>query len=339
MFATNITGPSATDPRKTAATDWVEQLKGVALDLTTIEVNTIEADCMTGRKMPSWPLALIDVARKYADYLTGPKVRLDLDTFAESFAALSYQDVNHRGAPASRVLTGPWGFADHELNRSGNDPDGLLDQLKGILTPIGETEKAPVLQLTNGPETFLCLQWAARSILAELPPPGNETRAAPSETTRVILQRIQRNCEQLRGLSRTLLRLARTDRERTSLSRPPAEAKEERLGFTRLELEAIDIGGETVPKPPAELLNRLRKAWDIGTERIVLQTVIQLDGDAIYRASREMLDPRHQCVAQAHERITQIALSHWRGLFDLVTGLLMGGRGQVLGSDFKPEER
>ena len=277
-----MTGPFAINPGRRSATDWVKQLKGVALDLTAIEVNTIEADCMTGRKMPSWPLALIDMARKYADFLTGPKVELDLDAFVESFAALSYQGAERRGAPASRVLTGPWGFVDHELSRSGNDPDGLLDQLRSLPTPIGGSKKPAALQLTNGPETFLCLQWAARNVLADLAAPGDDTRPAASETTRVILQRTQRNCEQLRGLSRTLLHLGRTDRKRTSLSQPPAGAKEVRLGFTRLELEPIDIGGETVPKSPAELLNRLRKAWDIGTDHIVLQTVTQLDGDAIY---------------------------------------------------------
>ena len=337
-----------------SATDWVEQLKGIALDLTTIEVNTIEADCMTGRKMPALRLALIDVARNYADFLTGPRIGLDFDAFARPFANLSCGEMPERSGAAT-VLTGPRGFVHHETERAGTvDPAVLLTALRAL--PVKLTREPPVdqdttrpaltLQLTNGPETFLCLQWAAANVLPHLVPPEGAPPAAKAEieTNRVIVQRIQRNCEQLRGLSRALLRHAREDGKgqvkgaEGALASLPKDTSGERIGFTRLELERVDIGGETVPKAPAELLNRLRKAWDIGTDRIVLQTVIQLDGDAIYRASREILDSRHHPVALAHERITKLALDHWGGLFKLLTDLMLSRSGQVLGSDYKSRD-
>ena len=46
---------------------WGDRLKDIGQDLINIEVNTILADGMTGRKMPPYPEALHDIAKRYAN--------------------------------------------------------------------------------------------------------------------------------------------------------------------------------------------------------------------------------------------------------------------------------
>lgn len=320
-----------------SATDWVEQLKGIALDLTAVEVNTIEAEGMTGRKMPAWPLALLDVASKYADFLTGPKVDMNLDRFAADFAAgvpgadgqLNREVLVVQGPP--RVDVSTW-------SPSGSDEkDAELLKAMRSLTAHFEPGRSSTFrfQLTNGPETFLLLYWAAANALAV---PSQDSKVDPA--ARVILLRIQRNSEQLVGLSRTLLSLA-GKHPSAALRRLQTSnvGSARQMGFTRVELDAIDIGGDTVPKAPAELLNRLRKAWDIGAETIVMQTVVQLDGDLIFRANNTVLKSPNQHLVQAHERATGMALGYWNKLFDLVTGLLLNNTGRVLDRSFKAGTR
>lgn len=320
-----------------SATDWVEQLKGIALDLTTVEVNTIEAEGMTGRKMPAWPLALVDVASKYADFLTGPQVRLDLDRFAADFAAGKPSDGGQsndevmvvRGPPSMDVSDGFPPAGDKEQTK-------FLKAMRSLAVHLGPDRPLTFrFQLTNGPETFLLLFWAAANLLTM---PLDKSKIEPG--ARVILLRIQRNSEQLVGLSRTLLRLA--ERYPNAARKVPNVSDlhpTRQMGFTRVELEAVDIGGDTVPKAPAELLNRLRKIWDIGAETIVMQTVVQLDGDLVFRASNSILEGHSQHLVEAHERMTKMALSYWRNLFDLVTGLLLNKTGRVLDRTFKSGTR
>ena len=284
-----------------AASDWVGQLKEIASDLTAIEINTIAASGMTGRKMPAWPHALIDIAQKYADFLTGPAIRLDLDAFKERFESLASAprqsaDEDQEASPAKELRDMPLRFkADHAFY---------------------------TFQLTNGEGTFDMLRWAARNVLersrnrgpgAEASQPDQPPPPDIDDGQRAILIRIQRSCDQLKGTARALGKTAPRF-----------------VGRTRAELQAQDDKGRNPPGAPADALTRIRKIWDIGSDQIVMQTVVQLDGDVIFRARPDALTQGNQAFAQAHERATGIALGHWHSLFNLVIGLLRRRGGAIL---------
>lgn len=287
-----------------AASDWVAQLKEIASDLTVLEINTIAASGMTGRKMPSWPHALIDIAQKYADFLTGSRIRLDLDAFREDYLRLAA--VPRRGADE-----------DEEASPAR--------ELRDIPLRFKADNAFYTFQLANGEQTFDLLRWAARNVLEcsmnrrpEIAPPASDQAPPPEidDAMRAILIRIQRSCDQLKGTAR-------------GLSKTSAAF----VGRTRAELQVLEDAGRTPPGAPADTLTRIRKIWDIGADQIILQTVVQLDGDVIFRARRDALTQANQTLAQAHERATNTALDHWHGLFNLVIGLLKRRGGAILEKD------
>jgi hypothetical protein len=290
-----------------AGSDWVSQLKEIASDLTAIEINTIAASGMTGRKMPPWPHALIDIGQKYADFLTGHSVRLDLDAFREDYLRVS-------AIPPS---------AENE-----NEEASPARELRDMPLHFKAGDSFYTFQLTNGEETFDMLRWAAGNVLAMSRGRGPAI-AAPSalhgpppemdDATRTILIRIQRSCDQLKVTTPRL-----------------REAAKDFVGVTRAELQELEDAGRTTSRAAADTMTLIRKIWDIGADQIIMQTVVQLDGDVIFRARRDALAQANQVFAQAHERATSTALGHWHNLFNLITGLLRGRGGQVLERDDNP---
>jgi hypothetical protein len=282
--------------------DWREQIRSIAHDLTNIEINTIEAEGMIGRKMPSYPHALIDIAQKYGDYLGASPICLDLDAFTRTFA--------DGQQPLTRTIdrvTAPEGV-------KFDSPKSLEDSFSYMRTVVPVFRHEPQqydIKMTNGWETFELLRWAARNVLraraealvskrdiaaqagfADLPP-----------TVQIVLRRINRTSDQLRTVVRQLSDLAEQNAY---------------IGKTRWELLAM---GEPAKAAPPEYLSRIRKAWDIGVDQIVLQTVVQLDGDVIFRASPGLLASGGPTV-EAHKSVTDVGLQHWQSLFDIVISLL-----------------
>ena len=115
----------------------------------------------------------------------------------------------------------------------------------------------------------------------------------------VMLKRIVRNCDQLKAI------LERAAPDMTAeLSRATA------TGFTNVDVDSI----------PRDDLIMIRKAWDIGTEVVAMQTVVQLDGDIVTRLNSAYAADRHQPVRDLHRESVGSALEHWRYLVEtLVT--------------------
>jgi hypothetical protein len=172
------------------------------------------------------------------------------------------------------------------------------------------------------------LRWAAGNVLAMSRGRGPRVDALSplhgpppqmDDATRTILTRIQRSCDQLKVAIPRL-----------------REGAKDFVGVTRAQLQALEDAGRTTPRAAPDTMTLIRKIWDIGADQIIMQTVFQLDGDVIFRARRDALAQANQVFAQAHERATSTALGHWHGLFNLITGLLRGRGGQVLGRDDNP---
>lgn len=65
----------------------------------------------------------------------------------------------------------------------------------------------------------------------------------------------------------------------------------------------------------------LRKAWEIGTERIILQTVIQIDGDITTRLSERFASNPHPTLLQIHNDSIITATQFWSNLVQTLTSI------------------
>lgn len=59
---------------------------------------------------------------------------------------------------------------------------------------------------------------------------------------------------------------------------------------------------------------RIRRLFDLGTERIVLQTRFGIDGDVVTRIEEEFASKPHTVVVKLHEEHTNLSLSYWKSL-------------------------
>lgn len=60
----------------------------------------------------------------------------------------------------------------------------------------------------------------------------------------------------------------------------------------------------------------IRKSLDLGTERVVMQTRISMDGDITTRLSQRFADNPRQFVMDMHQSSINLAVSYWKTLFD-----------------------
>jgi hypothetical protein len=69
-------------------------------------------------------------------------------------------------------------------------------------------------------------------------------------------------------------------------------------------------------------LVQLRKIWEIGTEDIVMQTVIQIDGDVVTRIIPEYATNENSALHKFHELGVNVSLKYWGSLIELARKLL-----------------
>ncbi len=250
--------------------DWQDSLSDLAHDLFNIEVNTIVARGITGRKMPSWPHALLDIASIYRRYLLGV-VQLNLEPFEEPDADLA--ELSRE--PSTSNLDG------------GNGADPFVPKTDAI--------------------TFSRLRHAAAWAL------HNPTRGAYpiDDDKREILFRIRRNSDQIKGMLEALA------------ASPGGVNYGDVLGASRSQLSGQGAGGKpvTVPRLSSAYLVQIRKMWDIGTDRIVLQTVVQLDGDVINRVKPGFDNPETP-LWRAHQKMVDFGTNQWKSIFELLAKLV-----------------
>jgi hypothetical protein len=151
--------------------------------------------------------------------------------------------------------------------------------------------------LTVSRETFDSLRWAAKR--ANL-----NTATAPAPLARgelILLERICSNCDTIKEI------LKRPAAAALTADRPNRDA-----------LLAKPIPPESYAAVPLSDLISVRKIWDIGTEQIVAQTVIQLNGDVLTRVQEWVREPGAETLFAVHRQSIDIAVASWRHLLDVV---------------------
>jgi hypothetical protein len=126
------------------------------------------------------------------------------------------------------------------------------------------------------------------------------------DATGSILKRIYRNCDQIKGLMR-------------------GEAVHKRLSEQTVSRDSTEAA--ELPLSADEMIT-LRKAWEIGVETVVMQTVVQLDGDIVTRIQTGRETAANKSIHDLHRQSVESALAHWqflgKTLAEFLTSTLRG---------------
>ena len=294
--------------------NWRDRIESVAIGLLTLEVNTIRKSGMSAQKMPEVPIALHSIIECYADYLAewGYGITQGLLDLAKQWV----------DPPANAPPNAP---ANAPPNAPANAADDWRKRLIGWSPSQDQQQPLDFTDLTNGAGTFQALRWAAAAALRD----DNVIRVGPNpdhaldDEVRAVIARIASNSRQLSPLVSSLEKSVAVPREQLSANPPRI------FGGTLEQTAQALFSGLPAPEIPIETTVQIRKAWDVGTETVLLQTSVQVDGDVITRISPSIEVPERDFLLSLHNGSVQTGLGQWKALFDLVKSL-MGELGRVL---------
>lgn len=260
-------------------------------DLVNIEVNTIVKPGMTGRKMPAVGHAILDVFSNYDRWLCehSGEINAAWRVFGTRHKEAFLADVARKGEQSKWWILEDGGQLITELDVGTiYDPDqpieaGTFDTLRKRARTAEELHRV----MTNAGQPL-------------------------EKGTAVMLQRIIRNCDELA----TILRAHGPG------DAPPASAGTDPPSATleRSSASGVTSAGDADLTP--EEIVRIRKVWELGTETIVMQTVVQLDGDVVVRIDEARTAVDHQALRETHRESVDTALGHWRNLVDTVVRMV-----------------
>ncbi len=164
--------------------------------------------------------------------------------------------------------------------------------------------------IRNGHKDFGHLRWLARGLAIN--PEFKKRPEKDRDIEEQLLERITRNCDEIREIVRWLMEESK-DKDRWG----------KYLGKSRRDvIRAIKNDG---PPPPLDVADatRIRKIWELGTERVVLQTIIQVDGDVITRVRPDLRSREADLLFEIHRHGIKTSVESWRFLLDIV-GKLAG---------------
>lgn len=307
-------------------------LKGILGDLLTLEVSTVIKDGMTAHKMPALPFALHDIIQGYAEVLAEFGVNLE-PYFARDDDAL-WLDVlelatrtGGKGSAAKKLLDAAERAYEAANGSPATDPEGrrdLFNYLTDLWPVLEQDDLLPVQgrfsmsEVGNGWDAFERLRIAANQTI---------DRGGLAKGDALMLERIVGGCSRLKFIVQGLQRRGKN-----------SEAWAKLIPKTRNELLVSDLHGEGVPLETLrpEHQATVRKIWELGTEQIVMQTSIQVDGDVFTRISPVLLEQHSEVVRglimTAHRESIDTSLRYWKLLVDVAEKLVRGLLGKRLGS-------
>ena len=157
--------------------------------------------------------------------------------------------------------------------------------------------------LTNGEKDFRRLRWAASAVIDDQ---KRDPVVQPEVLT--IVSRIHRHSGQLELVVRHLL-------EQGGVG--DFIGIKGRALYQKLRERATEL-----PGAPAVDLTRIRKIWELGVDRIVLQSMLQLDGDIVFRADKSLDLKAREALVKAHREFVELGVNHWRAMFELLANLM-----------------
>jgi hypothetical protein len=299
----------ANDDPDGKGTGIAEKFSQIAKDLINIEVNTIVQRSITAQKMPEPRHALIDLGKEY---------HTELETIMGQFrVSAHYGNANGQPIvePEDEAVAGPSAY----------------------VTAKTAFEKIGGNQFYGGFTAFDAYRNLAKFFIANHP--DQNDYVTPRQ--RSILPRIKDNSDLIKGMmsalfSRELIKIGAehgdpkiedTPNFVVDLCRDSYKEETEGLDneFSRTDLVTGGIGKkriEPLALSEGELVF-LRKAWELGTAVVAMQTVIQIDGDVISRLNPLMLDEDFAQLNDYHRAGVNISLQHWSDLVNVAKELVV----------------
>lgn len=146
-----------------------------------------------------------------------------------------------------------------------------------------------------------------------------EAETPPSETE-VMLTRIAQACAVISDIIRRL---------------PQDGLLWPHLGMTREQLSGAALRLGPYPEISPTALLRVRKLWDIGTERIVAQTSIHLTGDVLMRVSPMLMEPKQAVLLDIHRDAVATSTRYWGDLMGAAVTLATGAARALFGQSWR----
>jgi hypothetical protein len=250
--------------------------KNIFDDLLTLEVNVIVKPGMTARKIPTPAQALLDVLSDYDIWL------------CEFAGRINPAWARYRVDPATPL---PPPLPDAARGRVWTGT-ALIESLPSDAVYDGDTTTVTAAAFDTLRERARTAEVMYRLLL------GAKRIAGGDDGSAVLLKRIYRNCDQIKGVL-----------SRAELPDPGAAPLNRRSTATRdLVLSADD-----------QLI--VRKVWEVGTETIVMQTVAQLDGDVVTRVQQARAGVADEPIQTIHREAVANALKHWQFLVETLVTL------------------
>lgn len=286
----------------TGLAGWEKSLCNIGEALLTVEVNMVEKLSMSAQKMPEVPVALHAIIEAYRQYLFDVGYPIDDALLGMATRRMA-------------LLTAAVPAADEDK------------ALVGQLSAWRPTQGGARPELTNGPETFEALQWAAWAALRDLKTirestltPGDAGVFNPEAGG--LLARIRANSRQFREVAIVL-------RDKHTPQKPG------KLPLFGVTLDATIRALLNDPFPPlsvpSDILVLVRKAWDVGTETVMMQTSMQIDGDLVLRVSPGLAEAKRAFFAELHSGCVKTGIGQWNSLFVLVKDLIEGLGKKIFG--------
>jgi hypothetical protein len=322
---------------------WRDRLSTIGQALLTLEINTVVTSGLSAQKMPEVPLALHTLVQVYGDYLAAAGFQVTQGLLAKALMRVegTGDASTKEGAAALLRELQSWPFAPRRLT---------IAERKSGLEPPGEANQditGPVAEPTNGAEMFEALQWAAWAALQTIRAGGSW----PTNNDTAVISRINANCRQLKEAARRLEQqhgprsgpehtrgrqtLMQRFKEQMPGGAAPGAAAEPGATMPRLFAATVEQTARALFNHPRPVFNvdpdvtvLIRKAWDIGVERVCLQTVMQMDGDML-QVIGDMQKSERDFLTKLHQSAVTDGVGQWHALLDLVRQLA-GAVGSVV---------
>lgn len=253
-------------------------------DLLSLEINIIVKPGMTARKMPAPWYALLDIIGEFDAFL-GP-VAGDLN-----------RAWSRRGSPPIRVRPPEEEGRSLSQSRRRADHEGMLS-FPLRYDAVDSVVSVPTLDELR--ERAVETEAVHRHAVA--------TWGFPSGDRGPILKRIYRNCDQLKGI----------------LARPEvADVLDGLSGRSDPGSQAEPATTDEVALPlTSDELVTIRKIWEVGTETVVMQTIVQLDGDLLTRVQAGRETAADQSLHELHRQAVDNAIRNWQFLGQTVASFM-----------------
>ncbi len=334
---------------KTTQAQISEQFTDIAKDLFSIEVSLILRNCISAQKMPSPRHALLDIGKAYCaalqemeiwrqDYLRRmgqPALETNQDMFTVKRLEMGFftpmESLNRLGQGRNRLVSHNiddelGGFDAFDVLRTWANSH-LQDLFREIYLSPEQIAILPRIKenadLFKGMFSAICMR---DPVLNGLNPTESEVVTAPPPPNLGQQLDALRTQAEDKITPDTVVNLSKVlNRKRTvSLANE----------YTRADLVTRD---DIAPLPLREQeLVMLRKVWELGTEVIAMQTIVQLDGDVITRLDPYYMDEKkYPRLHDYHNEAINVALKHWSEMVavaqELISAVVRGVSRRVTG--------